>query len=100
MQTDNRIQVAINKMGTRLKGLSTAKIKTLTDTLTLDPRERYSWLTCQARAHAEGAISSDEAMTLYRAIKNWEGQSVQSRIVTTQSIQELLSKQIKASHAS
>jgi hypothetical protein len=93
MQTENRIQSAIHEMGTRLKGISTEKRKKLRDSLTLDAREHYGWQTCQARAHAEGVITVDEAMTLYRAIQNWDTQPMQTRIIVTQSIHELLKQQ-------
>jgi hypothetical protein len=99
MHTQNRIQSAIHDMGTRLAGVSAAKRKRLHDGLTLDAMEHYAWQTCQSRAHAEGVITAEEAMTLYHAIQNWNEQPVEARIIVTESIKELLTQQIRGCDA-
>ena len=92
----NRITDAIVDMTDRLKTISAAKRKRLGAGLTLDAGEVYSWQTCQARAHVEGVLTTDEAQTIYNAIRSWDSQSVPAKIVITQSIQELLKGQIAA----
>ena len=94
MQIGNRIQWAIRDMKTRLEGGSDAKLKRLQAGLTLDTMEHYAWQTCQSRAHAEGVITAEEAMTLYRAIQNWTEQPVEVRIIVTESIKELFTQQL------
>jgi hypothetical protein len=93
----NRITHAIADMTDRLKTISAAKRKRLDAGLTLDAGEVYGWQTCQARAHAEGVLSTDEAQTIYNAIRSWDSQSVAAKIIITQSMQELLTGQIDAS---
>lgn len=95
--TENRITHAITDMTNRLKAVSAAKRKRLDAGLTLDAGEIFGWQECQARAHVEGVISTDEAQTIYHAIRSWDRQSVAAKIIITQSIQELLKGQIDAS---
>ena len=92
----NRITDAIADMTDRLKTISAAKRQRLGASLTLDAGEVCGWQTCQARAHAEGVLTTDEAQTIYNAIRSWDSQSVPAKIVITQSIQELLKGQIAA----
>ena len=92
----NRITDAIANMTDRLKTISAAKRKRLDAGLTLDAGEIFGWQNCQARAHVEGVLSTDEAQTIYHAIRNWDRQSVPAKIIITQSIQELLTGQIDA----
>ena len=94
--TENRITAAIADMTDKLKTISAAKRKRLDAGLTLDAGEIFGWQECQARAHVEGVISTDEAQTIYHAIRSWDRQSVAAKIVITQSIQELLTGQITA----
>jgi hypothetical protein len=92
----NRITDAIASMTNRLKTVSDAKLTRLDAGLTLDAGEIFGWQECQARAHLEGVLSTDEAQTIYHAIRNWDRQSVPAKIIITQSIQELLAGQIAA----
>lgn len=92
----NRITDAIANMTHRLKTISAAKRKRLDAGLTLDAGEIFGWQECQARAHAEGVLSADEAQTIYHAIRDWDNQTVPAKIIVTQSIQELLTGQIDA----
>jgi hypothetical protein len=92
----NRITDAIANMTHRLKTISAAKRKRLDAGLTLDAGEIVGWQNCQARAHVEGVLSTDEAQTIYHAIRNWDRQSVPAKIIITQSIQELLAGQLAA----
>ena len=92
----NRITDAIANMTDRLKTISAAKRKRLDAGLTLDAGEIVGCQNCQARAHVEGVLSTDEAQTIYHAIRDWNNQSVPAKIIITQSIQELLTGQIDA----
>jgi ABC-type uncharacterized transport system YnjBCD substrate-binding protein len=92
----NRITDAIATMTHRLKTVSDAKRKRLDAGLTLDAGEIFGWQECQARAHAEGVLSTDEAQTIFNAIRDWDDQTVPAKIIITQSIQELLAGQIAA----
>jgi hypothetical protein len=92
----NRITDAIANMTNRLKTVSDAKLTRLDAGLTLDAGEIFGWQECQARAHVEGVLSTDEAQTIYHAIRDWDNQTVPAKIIVTQSIQELLTGQIAA----
>ena len=92
----NRITDAIADMTDRLKTISAAKRKRLDVGLTLDAGEVYGWQNCQSQAHATGVLTTDEAQTIYHAIRDWDSQSVPAKIIVTQSIQELLTGQIAA----
>jgi hypothetical protein len=41
-------------------------------------------------------LSTDEAQTIFNAIRDWDDQTVPAKIIITQSIQELLAGQIAA----
>jgi hypothetical protein len=90
----NRIQASITALNKKTTQFSAEKRERLTAALTLDVDEYRGYQNCQARAHAEGTITADEAQTLYLALKSWNTQTVSARIVVTQAIKELLTNQI------
>lgn len=64
----NRIESAIEEMRNRLMGLPQDKIDSLEETSTLEFDEHFQFQNEQARAHAMGIISTDEAQIIYRSL--------------------------------
>ena len=92
----NRLTALTPQISAKLKGLSTAKCKSLRRALNLDTNEIVGWQNAKSRAQIEGVISVEEALTIYHAIQHWSTTSLALQIVITEMMRVILAGQIAA----
>jgi hypothetical protein len=101
----NRITAAIGRYQTRIdgfggedaNGLSGKRIGDMHTDMALSFQEFIAFQNAQARAHASGKLSADEAMTVYRALGgevykgDWpDGTTLAAKVTLTQLMSELI----------
>jgi U3 small nucleolar RNA-associated protein 14 len=97
----NRLIERATHLTEKLDALPQAKRDALAASLTLDTAEFTEYQTIQSHAHADGTLSTDEAMTAYTALNQWHvhpeqvpGRTLAMRLVITQMVSELLKTKI------
>ncbi len=93
----NRVTDAIARMDRKVAELPDDKRDSLRKNLETDFADLCHYQDLQARAHAMGRITTEEALTLYRAFggeapspEHWSRNSLATQIIATQLIGELL----------
>jgi hypothetical protein len=101
----NRVSRAIDVAREAVSKLNAVAASELDTTLALDFDEHFAYQQAQARAHAEGVLTTDEAQIVYVALGEvgspsnggWAtGTDTATKAVVTQLIGQLLAGRLKA----
>ena len=99
----NRISVAIERTMPKVWALTEEKRKGLDENCAISFDDHFAYQNAQARAHAMGLLTPDEAQIVYRALGEvgsdtnggWANETdTTTKVVVTRLIGELLEKQL------
>ncbi len=99
----NRIATAIANVRPRVEALDEEAAKGLDKTLAVDFSEHFAFQQEQARQHAMGKLTPDEAMIIYTALGEvgsdenggWaKGTDLATKVIVTQAITELMKQRM------
>ena len=99
----NRVQAHIENLRAKTATIDADKLAALDKSMAVDSSEHFAFQEAQARAHAEGLLSPDEAQIVYLALGEsgsdanggWaEDTDVETKTTVTILIRELLSARI------
>ena len=99
MLTENRVTRAIDAAREKAATLAPERQAELNDTLALEALEHHAYQNAQARAHASGILTTDEAQIVYAALGEvgsaenggWAaGTDLPTKVVVTQLVGELM----------
>lgn len=97
----NRLEKFRDEIQAKLDALPTEKVDKIDKELDIDWQEHYTYQNCQAAAHVEQVISTDEASFMFRALGQtqsgnnggWaKGVDTATKFTVTKMIQELLGR--------
>ena len=87
----DRIEASIARVQVQIDAADAAGVAKLNASLAaLDPLEFCAYQNEQARAHAAGVLSTDEALTVHNILNEWDAASLAARITVTKLIEELM----------